>query len=164
MINIEFISIVRVLINDLAVNPQYSDDKLARLVAVAAFQVKNEVEFDTDYAVNVGELTITPDPVTNNGRDDSFINLVCLKAACIFDRGSAIVSAKNALAIREGFSSVDLKGVAAAQLALLRAGGYCEYYDKAKLEYEMGNRTTAGAAIFGPIRTLITGRTYIPYS
>lgn len=148
----EMLEMVRILINDLGCPPNYSDENLERLIIIAAFQVNNELDFSQSFEVDIGNGTISPDPIDPASKDESFINLVCIKAACIFDRGEAVKAAKNAFAIRQGFSSVDTKGVAAAKLALLLRGGWCAVYEDAKLEYQTNSRGIAGAAIMGPFR------------
>ncbi len=149
--NTETVEILRVLINDLEETPEFTDERLERILIVAAKHVAQEMTFSQTFTVDVTNASITPDPTDSASKDDSLVNLSCLKAACIMDRGSAVTSAKNALIIREGFSSVDLSKAAQARLALL-SKGYCAEYEEQKLLYQAGLVRTAGAAVMGPIR------------
>jgi hypothetical protein len=77
----EMVRIVRHLVDDLDA-ATYSDSRLEETVLVSAQMVQLQVTFDKTYTVDVDELLLTPDP-TAATRDNAFINLVCLKTACI---------------------------------------------------------------------------------
>lgn len=147
----ELVELLRVMVNDLADTPTYSDYRLQRVLVVAAFQVSTELDFSRDFVVDVTAQTITPDPTDGDDRNDAFTNLVCMKAACITDRGEAAAAAKQAIAVRDGTSAIDLRGNLQGKLKLLEKG-WCAAYDDAKLEYQAGQVHTAGAAIIGPFR------------
>jgi hypothetical protein len=152
--NMQATEILRVLLNDMGATPTYSDATLFRILLVSAFQVNNEVDLTTDYKIDVQAQTIAPDPSS----DESFMNLLCLKAACIVDRGSATLAAKQAIAVKDGASAIDLKGVSAARQKLLEKGGWCPAYEMAKLEYQVGGYgVTAGAAVMSPFRLFAEG-------
>lgn len=148
--------ILRVLVNDTEDTPTYSDSKLERVLVVAAFQVIRELEFSQDFVVNVAQTSITPDPTATATKDESFVNLVTIKAACIIDRGSAVVAAGRAISVRDGGSSVDLRGVFGAKLQLLQKG-WCAVYEDAKLEYQAGQVRVAGAVVMTPFRLFSGG-------
>ena len=82
------INMLRVLIDDNAYQGTYvyTDTRLREVLVTAAMYVCQEIEFDTDYDVDVVYSTITPDPYTNG--DKTFMNMVTLKAACIIDQGN----------------------------------------------------------------------------
>src|SRR3954467_6628083 len=115
----EMIPIVRVLINDLATTPTYDDDRLEQLLLVACRQVNSEMSFDQDFVIDVGNGTLTPDPTISPNKNDSFINLVTQKAACILDQSVAVIAAKQAISVKDGASAIDLRGVSSAKLAIL---------------------------------------------
>lgn len=152
---VEMGTILRVLLGDLTAPYQYSDTRLYQLLVVAAGQVQSaNVSFPLTYSVNISQLSITPDPTdaSANTRNDSFINLVTLKAACITNHGEARISAKQGISIRDGSSSIDLRGPLEGRLKLLEVS-YCKAYDEAKLEYQTARiGTIAGAAILTPFR------------
>ncbi len=149
----ELTTILRVLVNDSA-GTLYSDTTLQTTLAVAARQVGLEMTFSKIYVVTIADpLVITPDPTDDIGlnRDDSFNNLTTLKAACIIDHGAAILAAKQAIAVKDGSSSIDLRGIMLGKLKLLEKG-WCAVYDDAKLEYKLGAVVIAGAAVMTPFR------------
>jgi hypothetical protein len=150
----EMVTILRHLINDLDATPKYNDGRLSELLIVSAQFVNTEVDFDQEYIIDVDNLLLTPDPTDRvaNTRDDSFINLVCLKAACSMDQTEARIAAKQAVSIRDGKSAISLGGVLEGRLSLLKQGGWCEAYEKAKLEFQTNRAVVAGAAIISPFR------------
>jgi hypothetical protein len=152
----DMIEVLRVLVNDLDSPPTYSDDKLERVLVVAALQVLQEVSFSQAFAVSLARGTIAPDPTAAATADESFVNMTCLKAACIMDRSSAIVAANRAVSAREGGSSFDLTGIFAAKVALLEKG-WCAVYEDAKFEYKLGRVAVAGAAVMTPFRLYAFG-------
>lgn len=86
--NLELPIIVRTLINDWADNPTYSDERIIQVLTVAAKYVQFDVVLDHQYEVDVLNNTISPDPTVVNERDEIFISLVSLKAACIIDQST----------------------------------------------------------------------------
>lgn len=156
MWELEAIEILRNIIDDAAC-AVYTDARLRRLLVVAAFQVVQEASFTQTFTVDITAQTITPDPGDTDGntRDNSLINLMCLKAACIMERGVTGTSAGKAVAGKDGFSSFDLRGVAEARLKLMQVGA-CKEYEKALADYQSGGSGSdiiAGAAVLSPFRT-----------
>ena len=154
---VEMIRMVRGMIGDWdTTNPTYSDDRLKELIIVAAQLVISELDFTQTFVPDLTTLTITPDPTDRIGppvtRDDSFINLVSMKAACITDRSETKTAANQAIDAKDGSSSISLRGVAQARQALLEKGGWCPQYDDAKFAYMLNRSHVAGAAIMGPFR------------
>jgi hypothetical protein len=82
--NTEMPIMVRVLINDLSDSPNYSDERLLQAIVVAAKYVQIDIALDTLYDIDITNPVISPDPTIN--RDEVFISLVSLKAACIIDQ------------------------------------------------------------------------------
>lgn len=152
------IELLRVLINDLEDTPTYSDARLIRVLTVAAFQVLRECDFPQNFTVDIVASDITPDPTDEDGgtNNDDFINLMCLKAACIIDTGAAIQAANNATAGKDTVSSWDLKGVAQHTIDLL-SKGYCATYSSALDDYLSGDGVIC-AAVMGPFRTMARSR------
>lgn len=163
----EFITLLRVLIDDLSSPQTYNDKRLTQVLAVAAQLVTNELNFPSKFRVDIQALTIEPSPVDREStRDENFINLVCIKAACLIDRGETRKSVGQGIAIRDGSSSIDLRGSMDGRLRLLEKG-WCSVYDDTKLEYQANrNGTIAGAAIMTPFRVFAGFRdmAYYPYS
>lgn len=149
--------ILRMLTDDYGTTSRVSDDNLLRALLVAAFQVNREVDFDTAYSINLTAQSISPSP----SADEAFLNLMTLKAACMLDRGAAITAANRAIAVRDGSSSVDLRGIAKARLEIAQKGGYCKAYQEAREDFireqagiDRTGATTAGRAVLSPFRTL----------
>lgn len=149
------IQILRALLDDLEETTQkYSDDKLTSVLIVSAYQLNQELDFDTTYVVNVGAETITPDPEA----DADFMNLVTLKGACIVNRSELLIAANRAIYVKDGGAAVDLRGVPENKLKVLEKG-WCAAYQDAKMDFlkaqagisRMG-ATTAGAVILSPFR------------
>jgi len=147
------VTILRVLINDISETaPTNSDDQLEQTLSIAARMVIMDLDFPISYAVDVVNVSITPDPSTGDSKNDSFVNLMAVKAACILDRGGAALSAAQAIMVKDGASQVDLRDVFKAKLALIEKG-WCAVYDDMKEEFVYGQTgVTVGAAIIGPFR------------
>jgi hypothetical protein len=156
----EMVQILRVLISDLGSTPTNSDDTLEQVILVAAFQTVQEVDFNAEYTISVPDETITPDPTDAASRDDAFINLVSIKAACLLDRSTAALAVKQGIYAVDGKSAVDLRGVGANKLKLLQLG-WCAVYDDSKLEHESGQSIIAGAAVMTPFRVYATSGYYL---
>lgn len=129
-----FISIVRVLINDLGDIPTYDDERLQTVIVVAAHYVAQENDFDTDYSVDVSGEDITPSPLN----DDRFINLTCLKAACLLDQGLYRTKALLAgVRAKCGPAELETNNVLKGFLDLLSAGP-CKAYEDMKFQGSFG--------------------------
>lgn len=146
----EMTTMLRYLINDVG-SESYTDTRLQKSILVGAKYVNNDL-FNNQYSISLaGSGTITPDPSVNN--DISFVNLSVLKAACLISTGEAKLAAGQGIAIKDGSSSLDLKGVASSKKVIMDS--YCKAYEDAKFEYETGvgsNSNPAGEAVFGPIK------------
>ena len=150
----ETVELLRVLIDDLADTPTYSDEKLQRLLLVAAFQVVREVTFDKTFTVNLTEQTLEPDPTAAATLNKDLVNLMCLKAACIMDRGAAAKAAGKAVAGKDmNAVQFDLRGVAESTIRLLKEG-WCAVYKEVVFDYISGTGNL-GQAVLGPFRTLM---------
>jgi hypothetical protein len=149
----EMVPTLRVLIGDLDEdNPTNSDDNLELLLVVASKQVAAEAVFDTEFSASVDDVEITPDPTDAATQDDSFVNLVTLKAACILDRADARVAANRAVLVKDGSSAIDLSKISQDKLKLLKQG-WCAVYEDALFSYQYVRTSgAAGAAVLGPFR------------
>lgn len=133
--------IVRQLINDLDA-VQYSDSRIDTAVVVSAQLVSLELDFQNQYIIDVEDKTITPDPLT----DSIFINLVTVKAACIIIAGEIKLQSLSAVSIKDGVSSIDMRGVTAVLLELYK--DLSNRYDA--LAYNYGYSGNAGQSVLGP--------------
>lgn len=154
------VEILRVMVDDLNDNVRkFTDDRLQRVLVTAAFQVSQGLIFAHTYVSDFNNVEIVPDPTDtiNETNDDSFINLTCLKAACIIDRGSAVTAASQAISVKDGTSAIDLRGILDGKLKLLYRG-WCTVFEDARLEYQTGQVRIAGAAVMTPFRVFGQGR------
>ena len=136
---IEIPLVVRTLINDLADEPTYSDDRLQQTVVVAATYVQREMSFDKPYDINLTDITISPDPTLKDTRDDDFVGFVALISACFLAQSTFRTKAANeGIKTQLGPASLSVAGILRRFQTILESGP-CGMYDKLKLEYEIGN-------------------------
>jgi hypothetical protein len=120
--------IVRTLINDWDDPQQYSDERLAQLILVAAKYVPFDVSIDTNYSVNMLSLTMTPDPVDTN--DEAFISLVALKAACLVDQSTMRTkAAAEGVRASLGSASLSVSGGLDGIKTIIQVGPCASYKD-----------------------------------
>ena len=152
----EMVTLVRYMINDLTPPYTYTDERLQELVIVSAQLVVAELDFTQDFVPDLTALSLTPDPTDRIGppptRDDSFVNLVCMKAACVTDISETRTAANQAVQVRDGTSEVNLRWTAIARQVMLEKGGWCEKFDEYKFQYQLSKTHNCGAAIMGPFR------------
>mgnify|MGYP006412278733 CR=1 FL=1 len=144
----EMVRIVRHLINDLdSSNYTFTDDRLEESILVAAQLLLKEVDFDNTYTVDTDSLNMSPDPTTLATKDDAFINLTCLKATCIILGSEVRTNALNAIVVKDGPSSIDMRGISAGFHVLYK--DMCAKYEHYIMQWKAGN-SIAGQAILSP--------------
>jgi hypothetical protein len=74
----DLVLMLRSLIGDLD-RAKFTDERLRQIIVVGAFNVINDADFANNYTVDVGAVTISPDPVTQ--KDTDFTILTLYKAA-----------------------------------------------------------------------------------
>ena len=146
--NTEITTIVRHLLDDVSDTPKYSDERLEKAVLVCTQLMLMGDSFRNNYVVDITNGTITPDPTSGN-RDDSFLNLVALRTACMIIGSEIKTSSGNAISVKDGPSSIDLKGVSDVLAKLY--DHLCKQYEAILLQYRASG--TIGAAILGPHTT-----------
>lgn len=155
----ELVTLLRSIIGDIDTgSPSYTDSKLQSIILASA-QFLEDLEFNHDYIVDIDSNTLSPDPTTGT-KDNGFINLVVLKAACILANAELQRRSSQAVAIKDGPSSIDGKGI----IATLQdwADRMCKGFQSAELEHRLG-AVNPGQAIIGPHRTEYSGYSY-PYN
>ena len=146
---IEIPIIVRNLINDLACPPTYSDQRLLQLTTVAAQYVLMEVNLDKDYAVDIVNTNISPDPSDPATRDTDFIGFISMKAACLLDHSTfRTKAAGEGLRAALGPASLSVSGTLAGYKDILNMGP-CKLYEQLVMDHNIGN-ATAVRAVFSP--------------
>ena len=141
---IELVLMFRSLIGDLD-NAKFTDERLKQILTVGAYNVVNDADFSTTYTVDVGSVSISPDPVAGN--DTDFTTLTLYKSACILLGSEVKTEAANAISIKDGPSAIDLRGV--TQNLNLMYKDFCEKYDQLLKTYQYNN-TLVGQAVLGP--------------
>ena len=131
---------IRVIINDLGDDPSYNDSRLQQLLVVSALYIDQELSFSTSYTISMTACSISPEP------DDTFINLMVLKAACILARGTQRVDANQGYVIQDGPSKIDGRQVAVEQKNI--AKDYCADYESAAEQHRLGS-AAGGRAVIG---------------
>ena len=143
----EMTLIVRHLVNDLDSSSYiFTDSRLEEAVLVSAQLASLEIDFENTYTIDVDSVSLTPDPTDSSNKDDSFINLVCLKTSQMLSGSELKTHSLNAISLRDGPSAIDLRGIVQGLKILFEDIG--ARYDHAKLAYQMG--TSAGQAILSP--------------
>ena len=140
--------ILRHLVNDLdSSSYTFSDDRIEETILVAAQLVLHEMDFESTYSVDVDSSSLSPDPTNSSNKDDAFISLVCLKSAYILLGSEIKTHALNEISLKDGPSSLDLRGIVQG-LNILFAD-ITKRYDEAKVQYQLGG-SVAGQAVLGP--------------
>lgn len=148
MWNTEISTIVRYLVNDTDTSsPSYPDERIEQTILVAAQLVSTEIDFEQVYTINVERCSISPDPTEPSSKDDGFINLISLKAACIIIGAEYKTHSLSAVRVSDGPSSIDMGGVATNFKSLY--ADMCERYEKTKLNFATTNNNV-GEAILSP--------------
>jgi hypothetical protein len=140
----EIARIVRFLINDIDATT-YTDDRLEETVLVAAQLMLNNLDFDTDYIVDVDSLTLSPDPTASTPKDNFFINVTALKTVCIILGSEAKTLAAQSYRIKDATSSIDISSAYQSVNQLYKDA--CDKLDKMIMDYKAGNSVAGGAVL-----------------
>lgn len=141
-------TMVRYLVDDIdPTNYKYANKRVETTILVAAQFVTLQTDFNNTYTINVEQCTLSPDPTDSDTKDNAFINLTALKAACIMLGSEVRSESGNAISIKDGPSAIDLRGVASTLVILYQ--DLCKKYDQMLLDYRAGS-SVAGQAILGP--------------
>jgi len=148
----EMVIILRHMIDDVGDTPTYSDSRLEELILSCALKVKVDVgNFKQVYSFNIQEITLTPDPTAEATRDDDFIALVTLKAACIIGISELKAAAGKGIRIKEGRTELDFTGTARTRETLVEGkNSYCNMYKDALDNFRINGAGGVGKAILGP--------------
>lgn len=130
-------------------SPTYSDTRIQELLIVAGQSVIADADFITDYSADVDELIFTPDPTDRDiGRDEAFIQLVLLKAACILHTSSLRQAAGRAIDVKDGNVSISFKGEYTGRSDI--AKNACKEYVDTLYAYQIGSFAPS-RIILGPL-------------
>jgi hypothetical protein len=139
---------LRYYTGDIAEPYTYTDVVLNQFIVLAAVAVTSEITImPTSYTIDIGTSTITPDP-TSSESNIGLSNLFVLKAAVILSMSEARKDmAKYGVRIKDDLTSYDGTAALKGKQDVMKM--YVDNYEKAKWEWEMGNKF-AGRAILGP--------------
>lgn len=149
MWQINIVKIIRAIIGDVNCGPsvqEYSDQRLASLAIIAAYQVYGKLTFQNSYTINISNNTISPDPFTLD--DKSFNILVAYKAASILLNSEIKVQAASSVAIKDGPSSINLAGMGRELQAAAKL--ISDSYNELEFEYKRADSSEAFSAIISP--------------
>ena len=76
----DIVVMLRSLIGDLD-REKFTDERLRQIITVGAYNVLNDADFANNYTVDIGSVSISPDPVVK--KDTDFTVLTLYKSACI---------------------------------------------------------------------------------
>ena len=114
-------TIVRHLINDVdATSYKFSTERIETTILVAAQLTTMNVDFNNTYTLNVEQCQLSPDPTDTATLDAAFITLISLRAACIIIGSEIRSESGNAISIKDGPSSIDLRGVTNTLIILIQ--------------------------------------------
>lgn len=147
-INSDLVLMARVLINDISEPQTYSDEYLSRVIVTAGILADAEVEFAYDYVYDIGNITISPDPVTS--LDTNFQALVPLKAACIITQGEFKQALGQGIKVRDGDSAIDTSVSFRGYKDILELGP-CKAYERLQWTL-LASSAYSGGAVLGPHR------------
>lgn len=139
----DLVLFVRSLIGDLDAT-KYDNDRIKQVIAISAYTMLSTTTFLNSYTVNIGAVTISPDPMD----DPDFCLLVAYKAACIIVGGEVKNASNQALSYREGPNSLDLSAVATALQALHK--DLSAKFEDMLNTYQMEQSSANGHAVLGP--------------
>lgn len=162
----EGVAALRAMTGDAESPYEFSDSRLTQLVCLSLWQVYQQVRdrLPRAYQIDVVNLDVTPDPagtsLSDPDRDEAFLHLAFLKAACTLQKGAARQAAGGAFALRDRDLSVDTRAKSAGLLALLKEGvSFCSEYEGALRLYQTAESGSAAAAVLGPYRYCLAAGT-----
>tara|TARA_R110002051_G_scaffold307918_1_gene379213 strand:- start:961 stop:1470 length:510 start_codon:yes stop_codon:yes gene_type:complete len=139
--------IIRHLINDLdSSSYTFTDDRVEETVLVASQLVLHEIDFEQTYTIDVDGSSLSPDPTTSGDKDDSFINIVCLKSSKILLGSELKTHSLNSIALKDGPSSLDLRGIVQGLKVLF--DDITRRYEESKMQYKLNG--VVGQAVLSP--------------
>lgn len=135
---------LRSIIGDLD-GTKFTDERIKQILVIGAFNVLGDADFSNTYTVDIGAVSISPDPIDISDQD--FAILTVYKSACILLGSEVKTEAANSISIKDGPSAIDLRGV--TQSLTILYNDLCKKYDDILTAYSYNN-TLVGQAILGP--------------
>lgn len=139
------ITIIRNMLGDVTDSPEYTDNRLLQLFLVCSTLVLMDVEFDNDYAIDISNETITPDP----SDDKDFLALACLKSVCtLLNSEVRSKHTSGMVSIKDGPSTVTIDNRDVLNSLKDLAKTMCAKYEQSIFEWKSGQ--SVAVAILTP--------------
>jgi hypothetical protein len=151
---------LRTMLNDAGCdgNNTYTTQRLEDLLITSAYFLPIDINFKSDYVVDVGAYSITPNPIDQDDGKE-FISFMVLKAACLADEGAFRNAALlQGVSARLGPASLQT-GAYGAQLAVLLNEGPCKSFEELKKAYNFGYK---GAQIIRAVMSPFVSNDFFP--
>lgn len=140
---------VRHMLGDLGTTEEFTDERLATAVTIAAILVQQEYTFDTTYVVDIEAPCLEPDPTDSATLDQAAIALFTLKAACIVLGGSYHTAIRNGVKIDDWDTSIDTRPRLDGYKDIIVTGP-CKSYNEILEKMKWNKLAGKGRAVFGP--------------
>lgn len=142
---------VRHIIDDLDPdNYEFSDDRIEEAILVSAQLIYKEMEFATEYTIEVDNRILSPDPTTTavgeHPKDYDFIAICCLHTGLFFTNSLIKTYSLKSVMLRDQNSVLDMRQIVTG-LKMLH-DDLLKKYEQTKLDYQTSGG--AGKAILGP--------------
>jgi hypothetical protein len=147
------ILLVRNLIGD-PVSVAYSDERILELFLASSVLVMFDNKFEEDYVVNIGALSISPDP----SLDLDFLALVALRSACVLLNSELRSKGAKKITMKDGPSEITVDNSDLMANLKASASAACKKYEDSIFSFAAGN--SVGVAIMGPYSP---GSDYVGY-
>jgi hypothetical protein len=141
---LDLVLMLRSIIGDLDA-AKFTDERLKQILVIGAFNVLNDADFVNEYTIDIGSVSISPDPIEINDYDFSIMTVY--KSACILVGSEVKTESANSISIKDGPSAIDLRGVTQSLIVLYN--DLCKKYEDMLTDYRYNN-TLVGQAILGP--------------
>jgi hypothetical protein len=141
---LDLVLMLRSIIGDLDA-AKFTDERLKQILVIGAFNVLNDADFVNEYTIDIGSVSISPDPIEINDYDFSIMTVY--KSACILVGSEVKTESANSISIKDGPSAIDLRGVTQSLIVLYN--DLCKKYEDMLTAYQYNN-TLVGQAILGP--------------
>lgn len=143
----DMVTMLRGTIQDYATDTdaaKYTDARLTELILIASQNVLTQAKFKNEYVVSLSNGTLRPDPTSSTTKDNSFINLVTMKAAAMLATAEIREYTAQGISIRDGSSAISLQRSAAGMK--LMQDMYNKAYEDGLYEFQTTG-TTGGTVV-----------------
>lgn len=150
---------LRTMLNDAGCGERtYSNQRLEELLITAAYFLPIDINFSSNYIVNVETVSIAPDPISQTDGPE-FINFMVLRASCLTDEGNFRNSALlQGVQARCGPAVLNTSSYG-QYLKELLTNGPCKVYEDLKNEY---NFSYEGSRIIRAVMSPFVSNDFYP--